>query len=118
MTEQNETPNETLAKGAQPGHSVQVGVRLRPVDHSEQPIFSNLTVVQGAPGMVFLDFGFLEPQAMSTVVRLARSGDTIPEPIGGRLGCRVALGLDTAANLAQQLNQLLRNTAYAQPPSQ
>jgi hypothetical protein len=49
VTEQNETPNETHAKGAQPGHSVQVGVRLRPVDHSEQPIFSNLTVVQGAP---------------------------------------------------------------------
>lgn len=99
------------------GQSVQVSIRLQPVNHSNQPILSNFAMVQGAPGMVFLDFGFLEPNALSSVARLAQSGQKVPEGIVGHLGCRVALGLDTASNLARQLNQLLRG-ATAQPQPQ
>ena len=99
--------NEAAAsKGAQ---HVQLGMRLQPVNHSDQPIFSNFTVVQGAPGTVFLDFGFLEPSVMPALARQARSGGKMPEAINGRLACRVALGLDAAVQLVQQLDQHLRS---------
>lgn len=111
MANPNEVPNQAPVPASQPAHSVQVGIQLQPVDHSDQPIFANFTAVQGAPGMVFLDFGFLEPQAISGLARLARSGSAVPEAIRGRLACRVALSPDTVANLAQQLNQLLRPAA-------
>lgn len=114
MANQNEVPNETCVPGLQPGHSVQVDIQLQPVDHSDQPILANFTAVQGVPGMVFLDFGFLEPQAISALARLAQSGNAVPEAIRGRLACRVALGPDTVANLAQQLNQLLRPAVHEQ----
>ena len=87
---------------------VQLGIRLQPVDGSDQPVFSNFTVVQGAPGTVFVDFGFLEPSVMPALARQLQSGGKVPETINGRLCCRVALGLDAAAQLAQQLNQHLR----------
>ena len=101
---------ETVAAGetSAAGQRVQLGIRLQPVNHSEQPVFSNFTVVQGAPGTVFIDFGFLEPSVMPSVARLARSGGKLPETVNGRLACRMALGLDAAAQLAQQLDQHLR----------
>jgi len=88
---------------------VQLGMRLQPMNNSDQPIFSNFTMVQGAPGTVFVDFGFLEPSVMPALARQVRSGGKVPEAIDGRLACRVALGLDAAAQLAQQLNQHLRS---------
>ena len=90
------------------GPQVQLGLRLHPVDHSDQPVFANFTMVQGAPGMVFLDFGFLEPSAIPGIARLAQSGGKMPEAINGRLACRIALGTDVAAQLAQQLMQHLK----------
>ena len=54
---------------AEPGQRVQVNISLRPVEHSDKPVLSNFTVVEGAPGMVFVDFGFLEPQAFNAIAR-------------------------------------------------
>ena len=88
---------------------VQLGMRLQPLNNSDQPIFSNFTVVQGASGTVFVDFGFLEPSVLPALARQARSGGKLPESINGRLVCRVALGLDATAQLAQQLSQYLRS---------
>ena len=98
----------------QPGNAVQVNVRLQPVDRSGQPIFSNFTMARRAAGNVFVDFGFVEPGALNSVIRRAQSGEKAPEGIGGQLGCRVALGLDTAAQLAQQLNRILQAAQRAQ----
>lgn len=97
------------------GHTrLQLGLRLQPVDHSDQPVFANFTMVQGAPSVVFLDFGFLEPAVLPSLARLAKSGGKAPETVNGRLACRVALGADVAAQLAQQLNEYL---AHVQPKS-
>ena len=87
---------------------LQMGLRLRSVEHSDQPVFANFTSVQGAPGMVFLDFGFLEPGSLPALSRLAQAGEKLPEAIDGRLACRLVIGMDTAAQLAQQLAQHLR----------
>ena len=99
--------SEGTAGGGEKG--LQLGIRLQSVEGSDQPVFSNFTMVQGAPGMVFLDFGFLEPNALPSVIRAAQSGGKVPESIGGKLAARVVLGLDSAVQLVQQLEQHLRS---------
>lgn len=87
--------------------SVGLNIRLAPVENSDQPVLANFTRLNGAPGMVFLDFGFLEPSALSALSRLAQSGGKIPENLNGKLAVRVALGYDTLAALHQQLGQVI-----------
>ncbi len=82
-----------------------LNIRLAPVDNSDQPVLVNFTNLHGAPGMVFVDFGFLEPAALEALSRAARSGGKIPETLTGKLAVRVALGYDTLSVLHQQLGQ-------------
>jgi len=101
--------NNNVSSTDQPtGNAVQVNIRLTPVERSGQALFSNFTVARRALGTVLVDFGFLEPNALNTVIRRAQSGENVSEGIGGQLACRVALNIDTAAQLANQLNQLLQ----------
>ena len=100
MAEQNARP-ETQEK------TVGLNIRLAPVDNSDQPVLANFTSLNGSPGMVFIDFGFLEPAALDAFSRLARSGGKIPETLSGKLAVRVALGYDTLATLHQQLGQVV-----------
>ena len=95
--------------GAAPAkQTVQVDIRLRGIEGSERPVLSNFTTVQAAPGMVFVDFGFLEPQAFESIARAGRSGAKMAEAVTGQLASRVAMNLQTASQLAQQLNELVR----------
>ena len=91
-----------------PAQTVQVDIRLRAVEGSDRPVLSNFTVVQGAPGMVFVDFGFLDPQAINAISQAGKSGAKMPDAVGGQLASRVAMNLQTASQLAQQHNDLLR----------
>ena len=112
MNKTNSTPMaeaEGKASGGGGEHQVQLGIRLQSVESSDQPMFSNFTVVHGVPGMVFVDFGFLEPNVLPSVIRAAQSGGKVPEAIGGKLAARVVLGIDSAVQLAQQLQQHLRS---------
>ena len=111
MNKMNNTPMAEAEGKASGGgeHKLNLGIRLQAVEHSDQPVFSNFAMVQGAPGMVFLDFGFLEPNALPSVLRAAQSGGKVPEAIGGKLAARVVLGIDSAVQLAQQLQQHLRS---------
>lgn len=110
MSKLNNTPMaEAEGKASSGGgQQLQLGIRLQAVEHSDQPVFANFTMVQGAPGMVFVDFGFLEPAALPSVIRAAQKGGKVPEAINGKLSARLVLGLDAAAQLAQQLQQHLR----------
>ncbi len=87
--------------------TVGLSIKLAAVGDSDQPVFTNFTRLNGAPGMVFVDFGFLEPAALAALSRLARSGGKIPETLSGKLAVRVALGYDTLATLHQQLGQVV-----------
>lgn len=87
--------------------TVGLNIRLAPVENSDQPVLANFTRLNGAPGMVFVDFGFLEPAALGALSQLARSGGKIPETLTGKLAVRVALGYDTLAALHQQLGQVV-----------
>jgi hypothetical protein len=111
--------NSAAAKpaAAEPGkqtQSVGMGIRLMPVENSDQPVVANYTSLNVAPGMVFVDFGFLEPAMLTALPRVARSGGKLPERLNGKLAVRVALGYDAVANLHQQLGQVLRGLGQAQ----
>lgn len=95
-------------EGLAPARRLEVAVRLRREDHTAQPLFANFTGVQGAPGMVFIDFGFLEPGVLPSVLRQAQGAGPLPEAVDGRLAARVVLGLESAVQLAQQLQGHLR----------
>jgi hypothetical protein len=100
MAEKNEKP-------AKEQKSVGLNIRLAPVNNSDQPILANFTRLNAAPGVAFVDFGFLEPAALSALSRLAQTGRKIPENLNGKLAVRVAIGFDSVAALHQQLGQLL-----------
>ncbi len=91
------------------GRRLQLGIRLQPADQAAQPLFSNFTALQGAPGLVFIDFGFLEPHVLASVLRLAQGAGEVPESVHGRLAARVVLSVDAALQLAQQLQGHLRS---------
>ena len=99
---------QTAAPDAAPqGKRQSLGIRLAPVDNSDQPVLANYTALNVAPGMIFIDFGFLEPGMLTALPRVARQGGKLPESVNGKLAVRVAMGYDGLANLHQQLGQVL-----------
>jgi hypothetical protein len=110
VIDEKETQGENKVDSAGP-HTLQVGIRMQQGEHTGQPIYSNFTAVQGGQGVVFVDFGFLEPQALQSLARMTQSGEKAPETIGARMSSRMASSVDAAANLARQLNQLLQPKA-------
>ncbi|SNX60457.1 hypothetical protein SAMN06296273_1923 [Nitrosomonas ureae] len=117
MVEGNVTPIESEGSTSQQ-HAMQVKVSMQQGEHTGQPIYSNFTSVQIGQGVVIVDFGFLDPQTIHAVNRLARSGEKIPETVGARMSCRMAISVEAANQLAQQLNQLLNKATTSTPPSQ
>ena len=91
-------------QGQEQPRSVSLGVRLVPVNNSDQPLFANYTTVNATPGVAFLDFAFLEPSVLLALPHVEK----VPESINGRLVVRVALAPDALQNLARQLNSLLQ----------
>lgn len=90
-----------------------LALRLTAVGDSDQPIVANYTALNVAPGMVFVDFGFIEPGMLSALPRMAREGGKLPESINGKLAARVALGYDALAQLHQQLGKVLAGLSEA-----
>ena len=106
MAEQNATQTASSAPATRE-KSVGLNIRLAPINNSDQPTFANVTRVNGAPGVVFIDFGFLEPSALAALSQVVRSGGKFPENLNGKLAVRVALGFDTLAALNLQLRQVV-----------
>ena len=95
------------AGGAPKATTARLGIRLTPVGNSDQPVVANYVSVNVAPGMAFIDFGFLEPGMLAALPRVAREGGKLPERLNGRLAVRVAMGYDALAGLHQQIGQVL-----------
>lgn len=108
-------PNDAPAASAAAAAPVEktLPLRLVPVRDSDQPIVANYTALNVAPGMVFVDFGFIEPGMLSALPRMAREGGKLPESINGKLAARVALGYDALAQLHQQLGRVLAGLSEA-----
>jgi hypothetical protein len=84
-----------------------MSVRLAPVNNSDQPVVANYATVNVAPGMAFVDFGFIEPGILAAIPRVARQGGKLPESVNGKLAVRVAIGHDGLAGLHQQIGRVL-----------
>jgi hypothetical protein len=94
-----------------------MGIRLVPVDNSDQPVVANYTAINVSPGMVFVDFGFFEPGMLAAPPRIAQQGGKLPERLNGKLAVRVAMGYDALANLHQQLGQVMKGLGEARAAS-
>ena len=95
------------------GKPVSIGVRLQPVSNADQPIVANHTALHPTSGMVLIDFGFIEPELLATLPRLAKQGKKLPDAMEGKLVTRVALGPDALTGLHRQLSQLLAGSKKA-----
>ncbi|HMV11973.1 MAG TPA: hypothetical protein PKD88_00590 [Nitrosomonas sp.] len=91
---------------ASSANALQVNIRMQSGEHTGQPIFSNLTSVQASQGVVVIDFGFIEPQMIQALSRLAQSGEKAPDTISAKMSCRMVVSVEAASQLAQQLSQL------------
>lgn len=102
-----ERQNPAHGSSANDNAAVQVALRLRAFDHSDRAIVSNVSAVHASSGMVFIDFGFVEQQAINEVTRAVRASGEASAQIDGRLECRIAMGLGDIVQLARQLQQVL-----------
>ena len=112
-TQGNNNATGAPAQG-KPDKPVGMGIRLAPVDNSDQPVVANYTALNISPGMVFVDFGFLEPGMLAALPRVAKEGGKLPERLNGKLTVRVAMGYDAVANLHQQLGRVLAGLSDAE----
>lgn len=110
------TPSTNGAAAAETS-SVQLALRLRASDRSDRAIVSNVSAVQAGSGMVFIDFGFIEQQAIDEVTRAMRAGAQPSGGIDGRLECRIAMGPGDVAQLMRQLQQVLANASRQPEPA-
>lgn len=86
---------------------VQIALRLHPVERSDRAIVANVSAARLASSMVFIDFGFIDQQAIDDVTRQARAGNATDGKLDGRLECRIAMSKGDASQLMQQLQRLL-----------
>lgn len=103
MIEKNDMPTETNGTG----RALQVKVAIQGGEQTGQPVYSNLTSVQSGQGIVMVDFGFMDPQTMQLLNRKIASGEKVSDTINAKMSCRMAVSIDAANQLSQQLNQLL-----------
>ena len=92
---------------------VGLGIGLTPVNNSDQPVVANYTNVNVSPGMVFIDFGFIEPAMLSALPLVAKRGGKLPERVNGKLASRVVMECDAMAGLHQQLGRVLEGVRTA-----
>jgi hypothetical protein len=93
-----------------------VQVRLKALNDTDQPVSSNYTTATVAPGIAYLDFGFLEPGALTAIAGSVRAGKAVPKALEGKLAVRVAMGYDVLQNLHRQLGQVLAGLAAQAKP--
>ena len=94
----DDKPAATADTTAGAGAPQRMGVRLAPVNNSDQPVLANYAAVNVAPGMAFIDFGFLEPGLLAAIPRVAKQGGKLPQSVNGKLAVRVMPGLWWCAN--------------------
>jgi hypothetical protein len=113
MPETPKAQDKPIKEAAKEPKAVGMGIRLAPVHDSDQPVVANYTGINLAPGMAFIDFGFLEPAMLAALPRVAKEGGKLPERLNGKLAVRVAMGYDAMANLHQQLGRVLAGLSDA-----
>jgi hypothetical protein len=99
-------------------NAIALSVRLKPVEHSDQPHAANYTNVGVAQGIAYLDFGFIEPALLGAIAHTTKNGQPAPKAIDGRFVTRVAMGADVLVRLHQQIQHILVGLRDARQPKQ
>lgn len=115
MAEENTKPIESEGNTSQV-RTTQVKISMQQGEHTGQPIYSNLTTVHSGQGVVIVDFGFIDPHIINSLNHMAGSGEKTANTINAKMSCRMAISIDSAAQLTQQLNQLLNKRTAVQMP--
>lgn len=113
MGKENSILTGSKGETAQP-HPVKITIRMQQGERTGQPIYSNFTSVHGEQGVIIVDFGFLDPETMHALNRMVRSGEKVSGTIDAKMSCRMAISIEAAKQLVQQLNQLLGKGTHAQ----
>ena len=98
--------------------TIALNVRLKPSESSGHPRATNYTNVAVAKGVVYLDFGFIEPTLLAAIAKTSKDGQAAPKGLEGALVTRVAMSVDVLARLHQQIQQVLvtmRDSRQAKP---
>jgi len=97
--------------------TIALNVRLKPSEPSAHTRATNYTNVGVAPGIAYLDFGFIEPGLLAAIAKTAKKdGQAAPKGLDGTFVTRVAMGVDVLARLHQQIQQVLVGLRDAQQP--
>lgn len=97
---------ENKEEKAKPAARQNLAIRLVPANQSDAPVVANYASVHASQGMVFIDFGLLEPSVVAALPQAARQGK-LPEAVSGRLASRVAIGAEALRALHAQLGRLI-----------
>jgi hypothetical protein len=100
-------PEEKPEKSTQSEKAISLNVQLTSSTAADHPIMANYTAVNVAPGVVHVDFGFIEPALFGALGRAIRANKPIPKGVRGTRVARVAMPLDALVRLEQQLRQVL-----------
>jgi hypothetical protein len=93
-----------------------IGVQLVANGQPDVPMLANFARVQMSAPAVVVDFGFLEPDALKALSRMAGKGEKVPAAMKGRLAARIALEPETLVSLYQQLGQSIARAGAARKP--
>ena len=96
--------------------TIALNVRLKPSEPSAHPRATNYTNVGVAQGIVYVDFGFIEPTLLTAIAKTAKDGQAAPKGLEGALVTRVAMSVDVVAPLHQQAQQVLVSMRDARQP--
>lgn len=87
--------------------TIALNVCLKPSEPSAHPSATNYTSVGVAQGIVYVDFGFIEPALLAAVAKTSKEGQAAPKALDGTLVTRVAMGVEVLAGLHQQIHHVL-----------
>jgi len=106
MTHDNDIPAHT-ASHSSPSNISHIKISLQQSEQAGQPVYANFTSLNPSQGVVIVNFGFINSQAIQALQHKIKSGENPPAQITANMSCRVALNSNAIQQLTQQLGQLL-----------
>lgn len=106
MTHDNNVSAQTITSSPSSPIS-HIKISLQQSEQAGQPIYANFTSLSPGQGVVIVNFGFIDSQAIRALQHNIKSGQNPPAQIAANMSCRVALNSNAIQQLVQQLGQLL-----------
>ncbi|MGV8711940.1 MAG: hypothetical protein ACWA6R_05255 [Nitrosomonas sp.] len=106
MTQDNDISTQTTSSSSSSSISP-IRITLQQSEQAGQPGYANFTSLSQGQGVVIVNFGFIDSQAIQILQHKIKSGEEQSGQITAHTSCRVALNSNAIQQLTQQLGQLL-----------